>query len=154
MKDRPLGVSILSILSYVGVGVNLILAFLFFIIGGSSTTLLESGELEASLTAEEIAELQAFGNISGLFYVVAVVLLLFAVLGFFVGRALWKGQNWGRVLLLIFSIMGILVSLFSLILSSLPNPLLNFILTLVLNGVIIWYLMRKKVIMYFTLKKK
>ncbi|MDP3728025.1 MAG: hypothetical protein Q8R18_01085 [bacterium] len=157
MKDKPLGVKILSILNYAGAGIYLLFALLLFIILISYTSLQESGELEASLTAEELAQLQSFGDLTTFLYIVVIICLGLAVLAFFLGRAFWKGQNWGRIVTLVFSALGIIFSLVSLVSAFFIADIISIFISVVqiiIHVIIIWYLLQADVIKYFTSKKK
>ncbi|HIH14715.1 MAG: hypothetical protein QT08_C0009G0088 [archaeon GW2011_AR17] len=157
MKDKLLGVKILSILNYVGAGMYLLFALLLLFVAVGYNSLENSGELEASFTAEELAQLQSFGDLTTFFYIAAVICLALAVLAFFLGRAFWKGQNWGRVVTLALSALGIVFSLVSLVSAFIDIDSMTIFVSLIqiiINTVIIWYLLRADVIKYFTSKKK
>lgn len=157
MKERPQGVKVLSIFHYVLAGLSLLFGLLFLIGGMGYTALLESGELEQTLTPEEFAELQAFGDVSSIFYVGVAFCLVFTVLFFLLGRTFWKAQNWGRILALVvyvFVILYFILALFGGISLGIVSTIVLSILFILLSVVILWYLFRKDVIGYFTLKKK
>ena len=104
-KKAPIGVKILSILYFVGAFASLVLAILLIIAGALGGTTL----------------FRAAGNIPGydliagfltVFAIVAgVIILVLGVLEFFIGRGLWKGRNWARIVAIIFSVLGILGSI-------------------------------------------
>ena len=128
-KAKPIGVTILAILAYVGAVLSLLLgiAMLF----GSAII----GPILSKLP--DYAKFADWGAIAfiffGLFFIAA------AVLDFFIGKGLWNGKNWVRILVLILSSLSVLSSLISF-----------DILGLIIPGVIIWYLgFNKKVIPYF-----
>ncbi len=121
-KDMPVGVKILAILAFIGAVADLLLG-LGFIFGASAL-----GAFFAQYTL-----LGAIG--AGVIAVGGVVLILFAVLNFFIGKGLWKGQNWSRILVLIFVVIGAIGGLFSLISGEFSS-----IIGLAINGLIIWYL--------------
>ena len=65
--------------------------------------------------------------------------LFVAVLGFFLGRGLWKGKNWSRIAAIIFSILGIV----SLIYGALQNgfsglSLIGYLINLSVGGYLIF----------------
>lgn len=129
-------------------------AFLF--VGNMYISLQESGELEQSLTAEEFAELQTFGDLTWLFYVFALGLVLAAVLNLFLGIGFWKGQNWSRIFTLVFAILGIPFALFSLYSALSLADIFSIsllVFQIVVDAFIIWYLLQKDVIHFFSKKK-
>ncbi len=160
MKEKrsiPLGVKILSILYYINSAFMLLLGILLFFLASIYPSLLESGELEQGLTAEELAGFQALGDITWLIYVMALVVIIIAVLNLFLGIAFWKGQNWGRIVTIIFAILGIPFALFNLVSAFSIANTLSIVIILIQIGIdvgIIWYLLQKDVIHFFTSKKK
>jgi len=92
-KQVPVGVKIISVIYYIGSVFGIIFGILF-LVGAKAI-----GELEIPV----VGFLGA-----GLFIVGGIILIIFSIIGFFVGRGLWKGQNWARIVAIIFSILGIL----------------------------------------------
>ena len=121
---RPIGVSILSVLSYIGAGMHGILAILLLV--GSSGGFLFN--------------LPQMGALSAFPVIIGVILLGVAALTFFIARGLWKAQKWARIVLIIFSILGIISAISTLVSGSLTQGILN----IVINGVIGGYLIFSK----------
>ena len=117
-KNMPVGVKILSVLFYIGVILSIIGAIAMFF-GGAALSL--------------IPEMALFGE--GLMVVGGIFMLVLAVLYFFIGRGLWKGQNWARIVTIILAALGFIGAL-----SSITTSIGNSIINLIVNGVIIWYL--------------
>jgi len=124
-KNVPTGVKVISILYYIGAVASVLFGILFIFGGG----------FFSSLTAS-IPTLAFLG--SAVFIVIGIFLLLLGILNFFIGRGLWKGRNWARILVIIFSILGILMALMSLIFSG---AVANFIFSVIINGLIGGYLL-------------
>lgn len=120
----PLGIKILAILSWITSAMCVLFA-IFAIFGGYAFSTLLGASLSAGL---------------GLGGVLAFIMILFAVLNFFIGRGLWKGQNWARILLIIFLIIGVLLGLLALF----GGAYITGILNLVINGLVGWYLLFNK----------
>ena len=120
----PLGIKILAILSWIGAGISLLFGILA-IFGGYAFSSLFGFPLSAGL---------GFGIF------IAFIMLIFAVLNFFIGRGLWKGQNWARILLIIFLIIGVVFGLLVLFTGTYITGILN----LVINGLVGWYLLLNK----------
>ncbi len=122
-KTPPMGVKVISILYYIGAAFALIGAIMAFAGGGLLATL---------------GGLGALGGIGlGLFF--AVIMLAFAVLGFFMGRGLWRGQNWARIVAVIFAALGILGAL-----ASLFAGVFTSVVNLAAHLLIGWYLLFHK----------
>lgn len=131
-SERPIGVSILAILGYIGAACTLLmgLAMIFF-----------SAAL-ASLVTNLPGFETAFGIIgAALFIVLGIIFLPLAVLDYFIARGLWNGKNWARILLLIFAGLGVLQGIIGL-----PRGLVG----LVIDAFIVWYIgFNKPVVAYF-----
>ena len=120
---RPIGVSILSVLSYIGAGMHGILAILLLV--GSSGGFLFN--------------LPQMGALSAFPVIIGVILLGVAALTFFIARGLWKGQDCARILLLVFSwILGVLALL------SIFAGNFGGIISVAFYGLIIWYFQFKE----------
>jgi hypothetical protein len=129
-KIRPVGVSILSVLAYIG-AVFTIIAGLAMLFGASAI---------ASFISTKIPTLPA--NLAGLGLVlIGIIFIIFAVIDYFIGRGLWKGQNWARILVIILMALSLLGSL---------RHVLTNIVGIIIDILIIWYLgFNKSVINYF-----
>ena len=104
----PTGVKVISVLYYIGAAFS----FLFGLL------LIVGGAFIGAILGETLASLSALG--SGLFIVLGIALLGFGVLDIFIGRGLWKGQNWTRIAAIVFAILGVFGGINSLI-SGLTN---------------------------------
>jgi hypothetical protein len=117
----PVGVKILSVLSYIGAVLSL-LAGIFIIFAG--------GWIIVPLIAKSLpigaSSLVEVGTI-----ILGILFILFAVLDYFIGKGLWKGQNWARIVLIVLCALSLI--------SSLAHPLAD-IVGIIINAVIIWYL--------------
>ena len=107
-KIMPTGVKVISVLYYIGAAFS----FLFGLL------LIVGGAFIGAILGETLASLSALG--SGLFIVLGIALLGFGVLDIFIGRGLWKGQNWTRIAAIVFAILGVFGGINSLI-SGLTN---------------------------------
>lgn len=94
-KDVPVGVKVLSILEYIGAGILLLYAIL------------------TPVANPLMLAFAALGKAMLIF--LEVIMLGLAVLEFFIARGLWRAQNWARILLIIFSCIGVVFGIISLI---------------------------------------
>ena len=123
----PVGVKIISVLYYIGAVVLILLGILLIVGAGFIGTILQSIPLLGALGA-------------GLFIVIAIILIVFAVLSFFLGRGLWKAQKWARIVVIVFSVLGVLFALLAIV----QGQILNNLLSLIINAVIGGYLLFSK----------
>ena len=126
-KNAPLGVKIISVLYYIGAGLFVIGAVALFFGVSFLSSFLSAFGIDSSI-------LTAFSIVAG------VVLLAFAALSFFIGRGLWNGQNWARILAIIFAILGVLSGIGTAV-SDLN--LTSGIISILVDGFIGWYLLFK-----------
>jgi hypothetical protein len=153
MKQRPVLISIFSILSYICVGILGLFALLFLIIGIMG--LFNPIQIE-NISGQELPAYASIfqANTSGWFFLIMftvfLVLSLVAVLGFFIGRGLWKGQNWTRILGIIFCGLGIIQALVLIFYGKIFNGPFNLIWSLLLGG----YLLFNKNVKKFFLDRK
>ncbi len=76
-------------------------------------------------------------------YFLGGVLIALGILSLAIGWGLWKGKNWGRILLVILAVISVFGSLYFTITGGIVG-LPSFIIILVLNGAIVGYLMFNK----------
>lgn len=105
-KEIPTLVKVLAILSYIGAGLCLLTIPILILWGGLiSSALGVFGSVFSALGASIVV----WG---------VIMLLVGAVLSFFIGRGLWKGKNWARILEIVFSALAILSGLYNMITGS------------------------------------
>lgn len=72
-------------------------------------------------------------------------LLVFALVDFILAYGLWEGKGWAWVGSLLFVLIGIVLSVFSLFV----NPRIGELVSLIIDLVIVYYLMQPRVHTYF-----
>lgn len=117
-KQVPVGVKIISILYYIGAVISLI----------SGIALIAGGSFLSGLYG---------GLFTGLAVVAGIFMIALAVLGFFVGRGLWKGQQWARVVAIILAILGIISAISSLVQGA-WSSIVGLIIQIVIGGYL-WF---------------
>jgi hypothetical protein len=112
---RPIGVTILMVLGYIGSALAII-GGIMIIAGGSL--------------------LSSFSSVPGLSVLIGagaailgIITIAFGVLGIFIAKGLGEGKNWAKIVAIIFAVLGLLSSLWPI-----------NIVGIVIEGVIIWYL--------------
>ena len=108
----PTGVKIISVLYYIGAVFELIFAVLLFV---------GSGALKNKVPF--LAFLGPFLIVGG------VILLGLAVLSFFVGKGLWKGQKWSRIVAIIFAALGALLSIVGMIQGQIASNIVGLVIS-------------------------
>jgi hypothetical protein len=125
--SRPIGIAILAVLDIV-VGVILLLAGLGLAAAGSSSMLATYG----------------YGSLSGLVTILGGFFLLVGLLAVLVGWGFWTGKGWAWTLAVVLYVLGLLLSLLSLVSGIIPS-----IVSVLIEGLILWYLWRPNVRAYF-----
>lgn len=95
VKEIPTGVKVISVLYYIIAALVVIILILgsFIVLGGS----------DSNYT---------------LVILFAVLLLGFAILSFFIGKGLWKGDNWSRIVAIVIAILNIIVTIAMIVIFS------------------------------------
>ena len=118
-KQVPVIVKIISILYYIGAVTSVIVGILLMVGGGMLGNYLENyGAL--------------FG---GLAIVGGILMIVFGVVGFFIGRGLWKAKQWARIVVIILSALGVISAIVSL-----AQGATSSIVSLLISGAIGGYL--------------
>jgi hypothetical protein len=128
-NNIPLGVKILSILGYIGAGLNAL--FGLALIFGSSFI----ASLITSMPVND-PSLSFLGTMgTGLFIGIGVIVLLLALLEFIVSKGLWEGKNWARMVVLVVSSISVFAAIINLIFGDFSS-----IFGIMLYGIVIYYL--------------
>ena len=119
-KERHWGITVLAVLGYIGAVLTL-LAGIAMLFG--------SAFISSIITkfASQFATYATAGTV--LFIVLGIIFIGLAILDYFIAKGLMRGQNWARIIIIVFSALGILGSLW-------PFSIVN----LIIEAVIIWYL--------------
>lgn len=113
-REMPEGIKILAVLNYIGTVMLLLFSIAYL-----------------------------FNDVKHLNDIIPVIIMVaLAVLSFFIGRGLWKGQNWARIVSIICAFLGVLFSIGLLF----TQGGLSWIVSLVINGLIGSYLLFSQVV--------
>lgn len=163
---RPIGITIISILIFLNGSFLLFSGIVAFFLASNFVGSLDSLDLLASNFAEtnntnfSNINSNAIKNFNYFLYFIAVSITLFSLVHFVISYGLLKGKSWARTTTLIISFMSLVgnilmiltvLSLFTVVESILNSPSILFgnILTIIINTLIIYYLLRKEVKDYF-----
>ncbi len=127
--ERPLGVTILAVLSIIG-------GVFFLLIGIAATAL---GAVFASAIASSMP-----GFPAALAAIVGLAVIVIGVIDIIIGWGLWKGAGWAWWLTVIFSGLGAIFSLLSIIGGNVGS-----VIGLIINSVIVYYFLKPHVKAFF-----
>ena len=105
-KSIPTGVKIIAVLAWISAVFLIFLALLLFLGAGFAEEILKAG-------GEELGGISA-GILAGIAAFMGIILLALGILYIFVGRGLWKGRAWARIVAIVLAIIGILYNSLSL----------------------------------------
>ena len=110
---------------FVGLVIGIILGLLFLVGAGTISSFASQNFLLGAIGA-------------GLFVVIEIILIGFSILGFFVGRGLWKARPWARIVAIILSALGILVAAISMIQGNIVGNIVSLVIQLVIGGYLLF----------------
>ncbi len=137
--NRPTGVTVISILMFIGTGILAIGGILAFVggafigalIGGTAVQQHGAGAAGAGIGA-------MIGAFIGIFF------LIFAVLDLCCGIGLWKLKEWGRMLTIVLCAILAVLAFFQLMHLH-PVTMMFSLIRIGISGLIIWYLSQPQV---------
>lgn len=125
-KVAPTGVKIISILYYIGMGIAVLLGVLLIALIFSPMGLL--GDTIPGMA----------GFMTGMLVFMGVLFLAFGVLNFFIARGLWKGQGWSRIIVIIFSALGLLGGIGALAMGDFVQGPTNIVISGLIGGYLLF----------------
>jgi hypothetical protein len=154
-KSRPLGVTIIAILNIIGGAIMLFGAIALIAIGAILPTLPPSvfnqSEIQGNLTAGQVPPIPLPGApmvsqslLGGIGIAIGAVLLALAIVSFVVAYGLLKGRGWAWTVTVILSIISIVLNAISIAAGNLAS-----IVSIIISGIILYYLYRPHVKAYF-----
>lgn len=142
MAKRPLIVSIIAILVLISAILEIIFGGILVVLGLIGSDLSGSCSLPACSSIFSILVPLVIGG--GIFFIILGILYIF------VFRGLWKGRNWARIFYIVVGILGLIGSLFAMMISPSATSLITGILGMIIPILIISYLLfSRKVKNYF-----
>jgi hypothetical protein len=154
-KARPTGVTIIAILNIIGGAIMLFGAITLIAIGAilptlPPTTFNQSG-LQGNLTAGQVPvpppgvpPMVSQSLLGGIGIAFGIVLLALAIVSFVVAYGLLKGLGWAWTVTIILSIISIVFNAISIAAGN-----ISAIISIIISGIIIYYLYRPHVKAYF-----
>lgn len=133
-KSRPTGITVLSILY--------ILGGILLLIGGIASAALPG--LLSSSTALSGAGAATLKNIASL---LGITFIIVGIISFVIAYGLWKGAKWGWWLTVVLTGLGVIFAIVSLVSGAIFS-----IISLIIEGVILYYMFQKDTKAYFNVK--
>jgi len=133
--ERPTGVTVLAVLSYIGCGLLVIFAICSVVFSSFIAALLKDNPMGGTIAA-------------GVGVVSAVLFLCIALFAAALGWGLWNLKNWARIVTLVITGIRILLGSYSAIYSLLHFNVLALVFIIIvvgINGLIFWYLLQPDV---------
>jgi|YelNatPaOPRAMG01_1025707.scaffolds.fasta_scaffold94794_2 MFS family permease len=131
--ERPFGVTVLAILEIISA---------LFSLGAGALMLTAAGFIGAIIGEMPGGSWGAgfSGLVAGMLIAIGVVMVILGLISLFIAYGLWTGKGWAWTLCLVFSIIGLILSILSL-----PSG----IISLIINILILYYLTRPHVKAFF-----
>ncbi len=122
-KGVPTGVKIISVLYYIGSVLMLLLGLAAIFGAGAFASMLS-----------QIGPLSLLG--AGMFVVMGVISVALAVLFFFIGKGLWNGKSWARIVAIVLAALSILNGIYSI--ATGQGGWVGLIIQLVIGGYLLF----------------
>jgi len=122
--ERPTGVSVLAILSFIGAGLTVLVALAFMMGSATISQMVGGGRGSAMLVG--------LGVVGGVF------ILGFAALYLVVGFGLWTLKNWGRLLMLILAAIGLIFGALGLLTALMHFHIMGLVWQFVVCAIDVW----------------
>ncbi|HET8794605.1 MAG TPA: hypothetical protein VFM31_12480 [Nitrososphaeraceae archaeon] len=162
---RPLGITIISILIVLNGSFLFLTGIITFILTSNIPSLLEPSNpilfaFDSNITSFEINDPNLLNNIKNFIYFIAGIIIIFSLIHFLISYGLLKGKSWARTTTIIISVISIVTNIIIIlmigIVSNINSSISNShsilggpLLTIVINSIIVYYLYRKKIQVYF-----
>jgi hypothetical protein len=149
-RSRPIGVTIIAILNIIGGIIMLFGAIALITIGAILPTLppaaFNQSHLQGNLTAGQapIPPMVPRSLLGGIGIAFGVVILAIAIASFVVAYGLLKGLGWAWTVTVILSIISIILNAISIATGN-----VGAIISIIISGIILYYLYRPRVKAYF-----
>jgi len=124
MSNVPVGAKIIAVLNYIG-------AVLLLISGISAI-------VSSGIKASYISSIVPITLGPGLFVVMGIILIALAVLYFFIGRGLWKGQQWARIVEIVLAIIGAIFAIVGMVQGAITSNIVSLVIDAIIGGYLLF----------------
>ncbi len=144
---RPLGVTILGAAMVIGAIFTLIVgAFSVGVSSFAADYIVSNQLIEQNATLPPEVFTRSF--IENVILIIGISALLIGAANLLFAYVLLKGAEWGRIIVVIFAAIGLIIGIIFLASGGIP-----FIALLLINGSIIYYLTRSRIVDYYRTPK-
>ena len=147
LKSRPTGVTIIAVLNIIG-GVIMLLIGIGLAVAGAIIPFVPQSEFQQqqqNLTAGDIDLSQIPPSlVGGGLLAIGGILIAIGILSFVVSYGLLKGRTWAWTLTVVLSIISIVLNVISIAAGNIAS-----IVSVIISGIILYYLFRPHVKAYF-----
>jgi hypothetical protein len=159
IRNRPTGVRILGILGIVGGSISIIFGIGMAVIGSigsqfSETDIFDTSELDLpdGNSTDNATVYNKVKKIFESFFILGIILIPYGIAGIIVSWFFLNGKRWAWIGAVIYTIISIIITIFiivSLTLTTDDSSIGGNIVSFGISGVILWYLYRPNVRLYF-----
>jgi uncharacterized membrane protein len=147
LKSRPTGVTIIAVLNIIG-GVIMLLIGIGLAVAGAIIPFVPQSEFQQqqqNLTAGDIYLSQIPPSlVGGGLLAIGGILIAIGILSFVVSYGLLKGRTWAWTLTVVLSIISIVLNVISIAAGNIAG-----LVSVIISGIILYYLFRPHVKAYF-----
>jgi hypothetical protein len=147
LKSRPTGVTIIAVLNIIG-GVIMLLIGIGLAVAGAIIPFVPQSEFQQqqqNLTAGDIDLSQIPPSlVGGGLLAIGGILIAIGILSFVVSYGLLKGRTWAWTLTVVLSIISIVLNVISIAAGNIAS-----LVSVIISGIILYYLFRPHVKAYF-----
>jgi hypothetical protein len=147
LKSRPTGVTIIAVLNIIG-GVIMLLIGIGLAVAGAIIPFVPQSEFQQqqqNLTAGDIDLSQIPPSlVGGGLLAIGGILIAIGILSFVVSYGLLKGRTWAWTLTVVLSIISIVLNVISIAAGNIAG-----LVSVIISGIILYYLFRPHVKAYF-----
>lgn len=137
-KSVPTGVKVIAVLYYISAAFGIIFGLAFIV------SILVFSSIENQIP-DAIANQVPFFTAVWVFVAMGILFICLGILGFFVGRGLWRAKPWARITAIILAGLGILMAVISMIRGNIISNILYLVLEFIIGGYLLFNKNVKKV---------
>tara|TARA_Y100000310_G_scaffold22931_1_gene21890 strand:- start:5 stop:526 length:522 start_codon:yes stop_codon:yes gene_type:complete len=146
-RTAPLGVKILSIISWIGAILMVLFGAIFLSLGFFIKDMFQ--QILEELPPEAAADAGILTFVAGFIWIFGGILLILGIFYILIARGLWKGKNWTRIFIIISLSIFIIFTIWKTIQGNYVLPIYMVVIDLIIAGAIMAYLIFSKKVKAF-----